>query len=694
MGSVSSIDPDQLLAGLDEAQQAVATSLGGPVVVIAGAGSGKTRAITRRVAYGCVTGALSQRAVLAVTFTTRAAGEMRARLRHLGVPNVQARTFHSAALRQARYFWPKVHGVELPEVQSSTFGFVAEAAGRAGLPTEVAMLRDLANEISWAKVCNVPASRYAELASQAGRSVADAPPEVVGAVFSDYELAKRRAGVIDFDDILLCNVALLHEFPEVADEVRSSYRHLVVDEFQDVSPLQRSLLGLWLGDSDDNCVVGDPNQAIHGFAGGNRRYLLDFARDFPGAQTIELARNYRSTPEILSAANRVMSSGAARVGVKLQAVRKPGAAVSTVGCSTEADEAAKVAEWLADARARGHEWSDLAVLYRINAQAPAVEAALSERRIPYQVRGAERFWERPEVRQALRALQSEQPEADQAPGQKVRDVMTAQGWKPQPPTGSGRVRERWESWQAMVELADELATNPELGYAGVVAAMTERSQIEHVPSTNSVTLSTMHAAKGLEWPAVAVIGVHEGTVPFVLATDAEQLAEEQRLLHVAFTRARDELRVSWSWARRGADGRRGPSRFLDGIAGVGVSEAPPPRKRKQKRVEKCRVCGKPVRTPADMKLQRHEDCPSDVDIELLDRLKEWRLAVARSQNVPAYVVFTDATLTALAEARPTNLDGLGDIRGVGESKLGRYGVALLQLVAGRSPEEVISPRQK
>ena len=253
--------------GLDAQQRAVATSFGVPVVVLAGAGTGKTRAITHRIAYGAFSGVLDPGRTLAVTFTAKAAGELRHRLAHLGVPQVQARTFHAAALRQIRYFWPLVHGVELPQVTGSTFSLIAEAARGLGVPIDTPLLRDLAAEISWTKVSNIAAHRYAELAARAGRQISGLDHEKVAATLARYEQVKKRRQLIDFDDILLCAIALLHEHPEVAAQVRDQYRHFTVDEYQDVSPVQRTLLELWIWDGTDICVVGDVNQAIHTFAG-------------------------------------------------------------------------------------------------------------------------------------------------------------------------------------------------------------------------------------------------------------------------------------------------------------------------------------------------------------------------------------------------------------------------------------------
>src|SRR5215213_153574 len=338
---------DQLLEGLDPEQREVATALSGPVRVLAGAGTGKTRAITHRIAYGVACGVYQPRQVLAVTFTTRAAGELRTRLRTLGADGVQARTFHSAALRQARYFWPKVYGGELPPLQESKLGLVGTAARRNRLDAQPGTLRDLAGEIEWSKVSNVRPEDYARVAQERGREVSAADPATVAAVFASYEEVKRDAGRIDMEDVLLCAAAVLAEDQRVAAEVRRQYQHFVVDEFQDVSPIQAALLDLWLGGRHELCVVGDPAQTIYSFAGASSRYLRELPSRHPGTTSVELVRNYRSTPEVVDAANRLLGVGAASAGpagaagssgVRLRSQQPSGA---PVGYSEHADEVAE-----------------------------------------------------------------------------------------------------------------------------------------------------------------------------------------------------------------------------------------------------------------------------------------------------------------------------------------------------------------
>ncbi|MFP5283716.1 MAG: ATP-dependent DNA helicase UvrD2 [Actinomycetes bacterium] len=693
--------PEQLLEALDPEQREVARTLDGPVAVIAGAGTGKTRAITHRIAYGVAVGAYAPSSVLAVTFTTRAAGELRGRLRSLGASGVQARTFHSAALRQASYFWPRAYGGELPQVLDNRMGLVAEAASRLRLRVDTPRLRDLMAEIAWAKVSNVTCEDYARLATAAGRSVAGLEAEAVERVFTAYEEAKRSRGRIDFEDILLCAAAVISDHDEVAAQVRRTYQHLVVDEYQDVSPLQHALLELWRGPREDLCVVGDPAQTIHSFAGARASFLTEFATRHPAARVIRLVRDYRSTPEVVAAANAVMAAGAAGSGgalaaVTLQAQRRSGPAPELVEAPDEAAEAAGVADWLAARAAAGVDHREMAVLFRINAQSPPVEQALADRGIPYQVRSGERFYERAEVRQALLTLRTEARSAAAGvdPVDQVKAVLSSLGWTPEAPQSAGAVRERWESLAALVGVAEDLARGAggaPLDLAAVSAELDRRAEAQHVPAAPGVTLSTLHAAKGLEWDAVALLGVHEGSLPFVLASTPEQVAEERRLLYVGVTRAREHLRVSWSRTRSGGGSARRPSRFLDGLrpeAARSAAAASPRRGRRGSVLSaSCRACGRPLSEAGERKMGRHAGCPATYDERTLALLKEWRRQEANAQSLPAYCVFTDATLVALAEARPRSPRELVRVQGLGKVKVDKYGDGVLAVLAKESPPE-------
>jgi DNA helicase II / ATP-dependent DNA helicase PcrA len=697
-------NPEALLERLDPEQRAVATTLGGPVAVIAGAGTGKTRAITHRIAYGVATGRYAPTSVLAVTFTTRAAGELRGRLQQLGVRGVQARTFHSAALRQAQYFWPRVHGGELPSVLDNRMSLVAESAHRLRIAVDTARLRDLVSEISWAKVSNTSPEDYPRVAAAADRRIASLDAETIARVFTGYEATKRDRGRIDFEDILLCAAGLLSEQAEVRGEVQRTYRHLVVDEYQDVSPLQQALLDLWAGDRSDLCVVGDPAQTIHSFAGARADYLTRFAARHRDATVIRLVRDYRSTPQVVRSANAIMKTapGGGLTAVTLQAQRPTGPDPLLVEAPDEAAEAAAVADWLVGLAADGVPYREMAVLFRINAQSPVVEQALADRQVPYLVRGGERFYERPEVRQALHVLRNHvragagAPAEDSGSGvEEMQAVLATLGWTPQPPNGAGAVRERWESLTALLSVAEDLpgsdGAKGTADLAAVVAELDRRVEAQHVPVAQGVTVSTLHSAKGLEWDAVALLGCQEGSLPFVLATTADQINEERRLLYVGITRAREHLRISWAKTRNGGSSVRKPSRFLDPVLPESVRRAAsaprPSRNRGSQLALRCRTCGHPLNDAAERKIGRHTGCPATYDEKTMLLLKEWRRQQAAEDNLPAFCVFTDATLVALAEARPRTSVELIKVQGLGPVKAQKYGDEVLAILAAAEPKE-------
>ena len=480
----------------------------------------------------------------------------------------------------------------------------------------------------------------------------------------------------------------------MADAVRRTYRHLVVDEYQDVSPLQEALLNLWRGDRQEICVVGDPAQTIHSFAGAKPGFLTDFVQRYRSASIIRLVRDYRSTPQVVGCANKVMSrlAGAGLRAVTLEAQRPPGPEPTFVQAPDEASEAAAVADWFVHLGSIGVAYREMAVLFRINAQSPVVEQAFAERGIPYLVRGGERFYERPEVRQALLALRTEvrAGEGGTAGGvsgvEQVKAVLGTLGWTPDPPTGAGAVRERWESLAALLSVAEDMtnAATEQVDLTVIVAELERRAEAQHVPSAQGVTVSTLHSAKGLEWDAVALFGVQEGSVPFVLAITPDQIAEERRLLYVGITRARQHLRISWSRTRNGGGNGRKPSRFLDPVLPASLATTTTPRvgrARGSALAAHCRSCGKPLHNSAERKLSRHIDCPSTFDEHTLTLLKEWRRQEAAAQSVPAYCIFTDATLVAMAEARPASPAELIKIAGLGAAKVDKYGDHVLAILA-------------
>lgn len=698
---------DAVLDGLDPEQREVALALTGPVCVLAGAGTGKTRAITHRIAYGVRSGRLQPASVLAVTFTNRAAGEMRGRLRQLGAGGVQARTFHSAALRQLQFFWPKAVGGDLPRLLERKIQLVADAAARCRVRLDRNELRDVTGEIEWAKVTQTVPADYPAVVAKSHR---DAPrdPAEISQIYAMYEQLKRDRSVIDFEDVLLLTVGILQDRHDIADQIRSQYQHFVVDEYQDVSPLQQRLLDLWLGDRDNLCVVGDASQTIYSFTGATPDHLLNFRTRHPAATVVKLVRDYRSTPQVVHLANGLLSQARGRAAehrLELISQRDAGPDPVYTEYADEPTEAEGTARRIRDLIAAGVPAGEIAVLYRINAQSEVYEQALADAGVPYQLRGAERFFERQEVREAGIALRgaaraggndSLLDDVDDLPAQ-VRAVLSTKGWTSQPPSGSGAVRDRWESLAALVRLAEDFArAKSGATLSDLVAELDERAAAQHAPTVQGVTLASLHSAKGLEWDAVFLVGLTEGMMPITYAKTDEQVEEERRLLYVGVTRARLHLALSWALSRSpGGRASRRPSRFLKGLrpgsgslgavasgASGSFERGAAAARRGPRGPVLCRVCGATLTEAGAMKLLRCEDCPSDMDEGLYERLRDWRSEQARELGQPAYCVFTDKTLMAIAERVPATGGELSAISGVGARKLVRFGDDVLAICAG------------
>ncbi|MFK5584526.1 ATP-dependent DNA helicase UvrD2 [Serinicoccus sp. LYQ131] len=693
-------DPDALLAGLDPEQREVASAPLGPMVVLAGAGTGKTRAITHRIAYGVASGAYPPGRVLAVTFTSRAAGEMRTRLRQLGVSGVQARTFHAAALRQLQFFWPQAVGGPPPTVIAAKVPAVVEAGGRLRLRLDRAALRDVAAEIEWSKVSMLTAATYPARARALGRSVADLDPGAMGRLIETYHEVCAERHVIDFEDVLLLTVGMLDQHPQVAATIHQQYRHFVVDEYQDVNPLQQHLLELWLGERSDLCVVGDPAQSIYSFTGASADHLLGVTARYPDARTVRLVRNYRSTPQVVHLANLVLGAApgaggpGTTAGAPLVAQSEDGPAPALAACADDEAEAAGVAQGVARLLAEGVEPSEVAVLFRTNGQSEVIESALAGAGIPYLVRGGERFFSRAEVRNAVVLLRGAVRSDDgSAPlGDLTRDVLSGAGWAPDPPAGAGAVRERWESLQALASLADGLAReSPQARMGDLVVELDRRSKEQHAPTVQGITLASLHAAKGLEWKAVFLVGCSEGLLPITLADTPARVEEERRLLYVGITRAQQHLFLSWAGARSpGGRQSRSVSRFLapaSAVLGGEAVEAGRPARSARRSTRSgprpprtCRTCGAILTGAAERKMGRCATCPATYDEAVFERLREWRRHQAQQAGLPAFVVFTDATLIAIAESTPGDRVALQQISGVGARKLEMYGDAVLQIL--------------
>jgi DNA helicase-2/ATP-dependent DNA helicase PcrA len=544
---------ESLLQGLDEQQRQAAETLLGPVCMLAGAGTGKTRAITHRIAYGVASGVYPPGRVMALTFTARAAGELRSRLRGLGAAGVAARTFHASALSQLNYFWPQVVGGTMPKLIDSKARLLAHAADSLHLKLDTATLRDAAAEIEWRKVSRLSIDDYAV----SGRTM---PPSLTLERSADlqraYENLKDERRQLDFEDVLLAAAGMIELEPRVAQQVREQYRFFVVDEYQDVSPLQHDLLTLWLGERNDLCVVGDASQTIYSFAGATPDYLLGFAAAHDDAVVVRLEQNYRSTPAIVDAANRLMRGKPGALSLH-SAQPATGAVPELHEAQNDSQEARAIATAIAAEIAGGVPPNEIAVLYRINVQGTAIESALDDAGVSYVLRGATRFFELKEVKEALMLLKgaSVTTAATEPLFKTVSDVLRSLGWTQEGPEVRGAVRDRWESLNALMQLAEETPAGTTL--RAFVDELFERQAGQHDPTRAAVTLSTIHAAKGLEWNSVYIVGLSEGLLPISYARTDEAIDEERRLLYVGVTRARAKLSLSWS-AQHG----RKPSRFL------------------------------------------------------------------------------------------------------------------------------------
>lgn len=562
---MTATEAEALLAGLDDEQRRAAEAVLGPVCLLAGAGTGKTRAITHRIAYGIASGVYSPGRVMALTFTSRSAAELRSRLRQLGAPGVAARTFHSAALAQLSFFWPQIVGGTLPKVLESKGRLIGHAADTLGIRVDTAALRDVAAEIEWRKVSGLSIEQY-ELAAFDRPLPGSLTPDSAAALHRSYEELKDARRQLDFEDVLLATAGMIDQEPQVAEQVREQYRFFVVDEYQDVSPLQQQLLELWLGERSDVCVVGDASQTVYSFAGATADYLLNFPRRYPEAAVIRLEQNYRSSPEIVGAANRLMRGRPGALSLHPHAGNPAGPELEVRQYPTDAAEARGVAASVADLIAEGHKPQSIAVLYRINAQAAALETALGDLGVSYTVRGSARFFEQREVREAMMMLRGASISVVGEPLFKsVSDVLRTLGWTQQPPEAPGAGRSRWESLDALMSLAEQTPDGTTLRQ--FVDELAERQAAQHEPTLEAVALATLHSAKGLEWDTVLLAGVSEGLLPISYAKGLAAIDEERRLLYVGVTRARHRLQLSWSLTGPHRSAERSPSRFLAEIGG-------------------------------------------------------------------------------------------------------------------------------
>ena len=681
------------LEALDDDQRVAATAPRGPVCILAGAGTGKTRTITYRIAHLVDQGFVSPQRVLAVTFTSKAAGEMRDRLLSMGVTGVQARTFHAAALRQLRYFWPQVAG-DLPwRLVDNKFPIVSRAVRNVGMDPSKETVRDILSEIEWAKASLISADGYVE-ALKAHDRIAPKDPMKVAKVYQRYEEFKSQPDgmLLDFDDLLIHVAGALENAPAVAEEFRQQYRTFVVDEYQDVTPLQQRVLNAWLGERDDLTVVGDANQTIYSFTGASPDFLLDFSKTYDNATVVKLQRDYRSTPQVTDLANTVIDKAVGRAAgtrLRLEGMRDPGPVPKFHAYESEEIEAKEVAGEILTLLNQGVAASEIAILYRTNFQSAVFEEALADAGIVYQVRGGDGFFHRQEIIEATRALHRAARRTD-LPNDPVAIAKAAFmeiGLSSAEPEGA-QARERWQSLSALVDLISTIVRDqPGIDLPGVIVDLQRRASNKQAPTMEGVTLSTLHAAKGLEWDAVFLVGLTEKLLPINQAIkaqddrgDDEAIEEERRLFYVGITRARIHLLCSWALAKTtGSRASRQRTRFLDGVVPeLGDASAHTSRASRPKR---CRVCNGYLNAPADKVLGRHETCESLADEEVFTALRQWRARVAKDIGKPAYVVFTDETLLSMAESLPSDKNGLLSISGVGPAKMEQYGDEVLEVIS-------------
>jgi len=630
-----------LIKDLNDAQREAAQATTGPLVILAGAGTGKTRVISRRAAHAIETGVVPVGKILLVTFTDKAANEMVERMAALGHPSVMARTFHAHAVRQLRHFWPQHHqGDDPPQILSSKLPLISPLARALPGHYRFTPSKDIADAIEWAKVRRILPGQWEK---QAPADRAPIPPDLFAKIYAGYERAKDSARRVDFEDMLALTVDLLESDPDAARTVQTQKTWISVDEYQDTNPLQERLLELWLGESRDIAVVGDPDQTIYTFTGASPDYLLSFADKHPGARTIALTENYRSTPQVLELANRLTAGGPRGA---LTTSRPAGPEPTINQFAGPEVEINAVVEGIRQLIEVGVAKPEIAVLVRVNAQLPPIEEALTRKGIAYTVRG-QRFYQRAEVREARRLISRANLTETGTP---LVDALRALfkerlGYEAGAETEGDEARERAASLELLLSIASDVVWVTELaGAPELLAELDKRETAETTASGVGVNLLTYHRAKGLEWDAVFLPAVEEGMLPIRQAKTDEQVAEERRLLYVGITRARTHLAISWS---------RKPSRFVDAIR------------------------SQTMRTIPSVGPGRHPPTAGP----LLEALQAWRRERAKADGVPSYIVAHDALLAAIAEDRPQSIPQLRRIKGMGPVKLDSYGAEILAIVA-------------
>ena len=551
-----------MLEGLDPHQRAAASAPLGPLAVIAGPGSGKTRTVVARISHLVDIGAVPAAQVLTLTHTNKAAGELRERLEHAGVHNATCATVHATAWRQVRALW-QLAGIEQePRLVASSWSLVrdsiARSLGRA--KAETSTVTDVTGEIEWGRAWLLSPADYAVAAQEHGRTCA-LEPEEIAQVWSQFTALKAEQGVLDFADVLDL-AAKMMDVPDVAERVRSKWSAFFLDEYQDIDHGQQRVVDAWMAGRDTVTVTGDPEQAIFGFKGGDPGLLMKFGERYPNAQVIHLTNNYRSTPQVVEWVNALTIVKRPPLVGHQKAHAKPSVVMASDERAEEQQLVAQLREW----KRSGTPWEEMAVLFRFNATAARVEAALNSASIPYQTAGQVRFFERQEVRAVLVPFgQRARTNPDMNGLACIIQAAESTGWDEEmPPAGVGAARSRWEAVEALVALVRD--DHDTLSAADLLTQLQRLAKGAKDVTLAGVTLATIHAAKGLEWDSVWIIGAVEGQMPSAYATTDIQINEEQHLLYVAVSRARRNLVLSWS-QRRQNNWRADKSRFIALIPG-------------------------------------------------------------------------------------------------------------------------------
>jgi len=669
--SDSSLNTDALLEGLDPTQHQAVSSTDNPLAILAGAGSGKTRVLTRRIAHRVATGAIDPQRTMSVTFTRKAASELRTRLRQLGLrDNIATGTFHSLAYAQLHERWAE-RGVRPPDMLDRKFAVIAKLLGRRA---NTSMILDTLHELEWITARNISLERYPHEIDRLDRKPPLPAADIVQTA-KRYAEEKRNQRVIDFDDLLSLATRDIESDPDYASIIRWRHRHVFVDEFQDVNPLQFRLLKAWIGDEPDLCVVGDPNQAIYAWNGADSWYLRKFTQHFPTAGVIKLGHNYRSTPEIIAAGHSVLPKPD-RAADLPQTDRPSGPEPSIIACDDDASEAIAVARAVRDHAGPGISWSEQAVLVRTNAQVAIIASAFERAQIPHRVRGRSNLIDQPEIKALLRLLRDSTGELSSV----VPDIRAAVAETAVAEEGGETAdeAERQRNREALLQLAvDHAASFPTAtgwDFANWLKASAAKEGLDL--GANAVDVLTFHAAKGLEWRIVHLAGIESGYVPIAQANGPAALSEERRLLHVGITRAKDKVLITWATKRTFGErtAKRSRSPYLDHVDGTDLA----PVLELASDTETVNERGK--RHLSSIR-SSYED--SEPDSPLYIELKQWRSETAKEQGVPAYIVFNNRTLAAIAAQHPTTHDELLEVSGIGPAKVERYGDELLDLITTR-----------